>query len=496
MFEYLYDKRFMFKVLAVYTSLAVLSKFTGGIAALMIIPVILWSMAAKKSEWLFASMFFLPLATCTNQLLIKKTAITLGAYRGFLALLGGCMVMTLFGRKRGLFMMPFYGIFAYIAYMFIPSTLGWAPFVSYFKLALFISVFFGFAAIASRVMTDERANIPRLRSVMLAFGIYFFVYSLILLVAAPGMAYMNRDDLTEAELLANLASGGVSLFKGMSQHSQVMGPMAAMGAVLFMGDYIFSVRRHFWLYDMLIAACMICLWKSSSRTAMGTAIIGFAVIGWSLMSARGLSARWKQTVMNLGWGAVLLGLVSVLAVPSLRERVFGFIMKYGGNQVQISQLTIEDVLKSREAKLEGAIANWKQSPTIGNGFQVSEDMKAVHDIRMLVTMPVEKSTWVYANLEEGGVIGSLIFAIWVAATLFALWRRHVHIGLACFIAMLALNMGEYTIFSLSYTGAVIWVMVFAGAVMDSQRYRLEKLNRFIEAEQEAMFLQMLEEGRM
>ena len=486
----------MVQVLSLYTVLAAVSKFTGGIAALGIIPVILWSLMSKKSDWLFASMFYLPLATCTNQQIIMKTALTLGAYRGFLALLGGCMVLTLFGRKRGLFMMPFYGIFAYIAYMAIPSALGWSPFVSFFKLALFIAVFFGFAAIASRVMTDERVYIPRLRSVMLAFGIYFYIYSIVLLVVAPSMAYMSRADMTEAELLANLSEGAVSLFKGMSQHSQVMGPMAAMGAVLFMGDYIFSVRRHFWLYDAIILSCMFCVWKSSSRTAMGTALIGFAVIGWTLMGARGLGTRWKQAVMNIGFGCIFALLFASIAITPVRERIYGFITKYSGNQITLSAMSMETILESREAKLEGAIENWKKSPAIGNGFQVSEDMKSVHKLKELITMPVEKSTWVYANLEEGGVIGSIIFFVWVVIAFFALRRRHVHIGLACFVAMLALNMGEYTMFSLSYTGAVIWVMVFAGAVMDSQRYRLEKLNRFIEAEQEAMFLAMLEEGRM
>ena len=59
------------------------------------------------------------------------------------------------------------------------------------------------------------------------------------------------------------------------------------------------------------------------------------------------------------------------------------------------------------------------------------------------------------------------------------------------VAMLAMNMGEYTMFSLSYTGAVIWAVVIAGCVMDSQRYKLTQIQKFEKMQQDMAFQQQM-----
>lgn len=493
----LYDKKFLKQLLVLFVGVAALCKVSGGMAIAVVFPVIFWAISQKRSEWLLAMLFYLPLATCTNQELIPKTAGSLMIIRGGMVSLGAIMTFMVFGRHKGLFIAPLLGILGYVFYMFVPSMMGWAPLVSFFKLFLFIFMFLGYASIGGLIMTDQRDNIPKVRSAMMAFGIYIAVFSVILLIVRPGMAYMSRDDMTEAELLANLAGGAVSLFKGMTQHSQVMGPMAAMICVLFAGDYLFSVRRHLWIYDVIIACAMVCLWKSSSRTAMGTVLIGLMVLGWCFMGARGIGSKWKRIVLNLAVVAGIMGVLAVIAVAPLRESLLGFVLKYGGSDSQaVKMMTTEDILASRQSKLDGALYNWRKSPVIGNGFQVSEDMSSVKSIKEMITMPVEKSTWVYANLEEGGVVGSLIFVVWVMMAFFALRRRHVYVGLSCFVAMIVLNLGEYTIFSLSYTGAVVWCVVIAGCVMDSQRYKLEKLNHIKASEQEAAFLAMMRAGEM
>lgn len=460
-------------MLIFFIGMLVACKFTNSAAYIITLPIAFWAISTKNSTWLFAMLLYMSTSLCTNTFFIPKTGMMVQMQRGEMCILGLFMLMTIFGQKKALFMTPFFGMFFYLVYMIPVSAQGWAPIVSYLKLLLTFLVFFGFYGMAARVIVDERNNINKIRSVVVCYGIYMMVLS-VFLWPFPSISQLNRAELTDAEMWARL-SESVSLFKGMTQHSQVLGPLAAMVGVITLGDYLFSVRKHFWLYDIIIACSLFCLVKSSSRTAMGGLIAGWGILAICFLRARGFSARWKSVVTQLGTAAIALGILSVLLVAPVRERVLGFVLKYGGQEAKLSMMTTEDILKTRQGKIDECIENWKKSPMIGNGFQVSEDMKYIKSTKDLLSAPVEKSTWIYAVLEEGGVIGEIIFCLWVLSVIILLGKRHAHIGLAGFVTFITLNLGEFTLFSLSYSGATMWALMFAGCVMDSQRYKLERI---------------------
>ena len=108
---------------------------------------------------------------------------------------------------------------------------------------------------------------------------------------------------------------------------------------------------------------------------------------------------------------------------------------------------------------------------VGNGFQVSEDMKGLQVGLSTLSAPVEKSVWISAILEEGGVLGFIIFCGFVVMVWVKLLKWRAYIGLSAFFVLMMTNLGEFTIFSLSYTGGLLWAMVFAGLVLDSVRIR-------------------------
>lgn len=467
-----FDWKTLKQVLGFFTVMLLACKVTNSVAYIVTLPIAFWAISTRNSVWLFTMLLYMSASLCTNTFFIPKTGFMVQMQRGEMCILGAFMLLTIFGQKKVLFLTPFLGMFIYLLYMIPVSLQGWAPVISMMKLVLTFFVFFGFYGMAVRVSVDERQNINRIRSVVIAYGVYMIVYS-VLTWPVPSISQLGAADLTAADIAARLEN--ISLFKGMTQHSQVLGPFAAMVGVITLGDYLFSVRKHFWLYDLILASCCFCLFKSSSRTALAGMIAGWGIIWFNFMRARGLKVRWKAAVTQIGTTAIVLGVLATLLVGPVRERVLGFVVKYGGKNVKLSMITAEDVLSSRQAKLDGCIANWKKSPYIGNGFQVSEEMQAITDFKELLTAPVEKSTWVYAILEEGGTIGEIIFCLWVLAVIILLAKRHAHIGLAGFVTLITLNMGEFTIFSLSYSGATMWALTFAGCVLDSQRYKLERI---------------------
>lgn len=464
------------KLLFFFCGMLVACKLTTSVAYIVTLPIALWAISRRNSVWLFAMLLYMSTSLCTNTFFIPKTGLMVQMQRAEMCILGVIMVMSIFGQKQALFLSPFMGMMPYLVYMIPVSAQGWAPVVSFMKLFLCFFVFFGFYGMAARVYVDERENINKIRSVVICYAIYMIVLS-VFLWPFPSITQLSIADMTEAEILARVES--ISLFKGMTQHSQVLGPLAAMVAVIVLGDYLFSVRKHFLLYDIILLACMFCLIKSSCRTAMGGLVAGWGILAIKFINAQGFKKQWKQKVTQIGTVAFLAITLSIILVGPVRDRVLGFVLKYGGrDSVAVKMMKTEDILASRQGKIDDCIANWRRSPVVGNGFQVSESMSQIKDFKTLLSAPVEKSTWIFAILEEGGVIGELIFCLWVLTVIVLLSRRHAHIGLACFMTLITLNLGEFTIFSLSYSGATLWALTFAGSVLDSQRYKLARIIKF------------------
>ena len=456
-------------------------KAVGGIGFAITLPLVFWAFSRDRSERLYFWLLMMAVMITSNGKIIPFDSTFAIVQRATLMILATLIVLKTAGRGLHPYLRPLTGFLFYIFYMACVSWMGWCPVVSYLKIFLIVFVWMGYLGICNRVMMDERDRIGMVRAAMILFACWVFFGS-VALYPFPEISQMNKYDLDASELA--LASQSLSLFQGMCRHSQLLGPVCAMIGTLVFGDYLYSIRRNSWLYNALLLCCVFCIYKTSSRTAMASFIIGVLTLLYFFMRSRGFQARWKMRVLTFAFIGGLAAIIGLAFVSSVRERALGFVLKYGGNDLaKISQMTAEDILSSRQGKIEGCIANFKANPVFGNGFQVSEDMKgmtlsrggtATSGMASFLSAPVEKSTWIYAVPEEGGIIGMAIFLIWILYVCFSLIRYHAYIGLSCFIAQLAVNMGEFGIFSLSYVGAVTWACVFAGCVMDSQRYKLER----------------------
>ena len=174
---------------------------------------------------------------------------------------------------------------------------------------------------------------------------------------------------------------------------------------------------------------------------------------------------------------VIVLLVAAMGSSSVQNKISGFIFKRSDQSGEKRELS--DVLSSRQGLMEVALVNFKHSPFIGNGFQVSDNMAYEKRTRLLdyLSAPIEKGVWVYAVLEEGGIVGFALFAGFLICAFFKLKARKAYVAASMLAVISASNMGEFSFFSMSYSGGLQWTMVFAAAIMDGKRLQNEQQQR-------------------
>ena len=468
-----YDLKTFVRCLLALIGIAIMLKVSAGWGFAIIFPLMISAAVSDKPERLLFVLMLMITATIANPYFFPKSGGFGLMLRVAMMLLSLMMLTQIAGRRSSSTLKPLLLILVYVAYMIIPSAMGWQPLISFMKILLYVSVFLAYYGVTNRLVNHGRADSKKIRSVFLCVA-SFFIFGSILLIPFPGIGQMGAEEYLKA-----LESGTplLSLFKGMANHSQMLGPLAAtFGTVLF-ADLVFSVRRKDKLYLALLACVPILIWKTSSRTAMGSLLAGVFFVLFFFMRARGVRIRWKSKVMGVVIGLFALLAIAVIAVPSARTSAMQFALKFG--DVQEKGLTMENVTASRAGRWELSLYYFRKSPAFGNGFQVSEDMQRlkVDSLSRLVSAPVEKGTWVVAILEEGGALGMAIFVIFILVVMSHLLSRHAYIGASAFFVMLVVNLGEFTVFSMTAIGGLLWACVFIGVALDVTRMSEQERDR-------------------
>lgn len=455
----LWDTKFLIQLGVWMALLFVACKFTEGWAFALLIPVVILFIATANSTGLLFVIMLSAFSIGFNSFFISKTFGFVLCQKILMVSAAAFLSVQVFGRRQSRIVTPFLGIFPYLIFIFASSQVGWSPVISNLKLLLYVTIYFAFYGCAVRAM-NERVNVRRVRSMLLVIAI-FIVYGSFLIWPFTGISYMGSE-----EILLN--QDVKSLFKGTTCHSQTLGVIGALLGVLLFSDWLFVIQKKSRLYLSLLVGTVILVYASASRTAMATFVFGIAFACWCAMQKNRVNRKWKSKVLTTLGALSVLGACCVLAVPQFREKAVGFILKRAGTDNFVSK---ESIMSSRQFKLDEALYHWHQSPLIGNGFQVSEDMRDVRisGIKNMLSAPVEKSTWTYAILEEGGVIGMILFVGFVLGATILLVKREAYVTATMFTSFLMSNMGEFTIFSMSGGGGMIWSLVFFATVLDFKK---------------------------
>ena len=457
-----YDKKALAKGFFLCLFLLLVCKFSHSAAFAVLVPMTLFLFMMKKNVAIMSVAFFSTLSLVLSEFFIEKTMIFAISQKILLLMLSVLLLPSFCAIRHSRVQSSLLFLFWYLLYMLIVSQFGWSPVISNLKMLLFVMVFICYYGISLKLINDKTITESNIRTPILVFVLLLVVGS-VLVSPFPQISQLRYERL----LLR--ADAGVSLFTGITNHSQALGPIMAILSVFLFADLVFSIQKSDKLYIVLLILCPYLIYKTSSRTAMGSYLIGMMFVSFiALHCKRFIQSRGRRSVVNSIFLIGFLGVISIFLVPSIREKATLFIAKANED---VSELTTESIMRSREAVLNNALYNWRMKPITGNGFQVSqlyENVK-INSIKDMISAPVEKSTWTYAVLEEGGVIGFVIFLIFILINIGLMLKRNAYIGASLFFTFIIINLGEFTIFSMSGVGGLYWLLVFLGLVIDEKR---------------------------
>jgi len=470
----IYDLRALKKYAIILGAFTVLSYLTRGYIFAVLPVMVFFAVSRGKLVDLLLWVMVLSFTGVSNPFIFPKTSMTFVIARLSLFAVAGILAFRVFGRRNALIVSPFIGVFFYIGWAAIVSLQGYEPIVSYLKIVLFIPIYIALYAVANEITASTRVNAKAVRSAILAI-VSLVVFGSFALIPFPGLSQFHAFRAQDAAMAARMAAEGTSLFMGLTNQPQALGPMLGVLLTVVFGDLVFSVKRWEPIYVALLGIGAVLLFKTSSRTGMGTFIAGIAMVMWLFSHARAVDTRWKGKVVSALFLFGIVGFVAMLAVPKVRNKVLGFMLKVNTQnvEVQTSDITLENLSSSRQMLVESAWENFKRKPFTGNGFQVSAEMQFEKRSTLMEYMsaPIEKGVWVTAILEEGGLMGFLLFAGFLVVCFALLVKRHAYIGAGALWVFAVVNLGEFNFFSMSYTGGFEWALVFAAVILDGQRMK-------------------------
>lgn len=441
-------------------------KLTGGAGFVVLILVLIGALAKNSMRGIFFCLLLTGVVTFTNSFIAPKDMVFSFANRIVYLLASVVLGLKALTVRRSPLLTPFFALFGYCAYMGVVSSAGWAPLISYLKLFLFVVTTIAFFSVAKiYIVEEERAS--GLRNIVLAIALFWVLGSLCL-IPFPGIAKVGAQQAIEQ----GLPVSAMGLFTGITNSPQALGPLlAAMSAILF-ADLLFVLKRWDAIYIAVLLGIPVLIYYSSSRTAMGTYLVGMFFVVMCFLFSRQLHSTWKAKAMTVLFGVFLVGGVCFVVSPQIREATARFALKYVAKDAKL-EITSENLLKTRQGLMDEALENFSESPVIGNGFQVSKVMeqREINDISDFLSAPIEKGVWITAILEEGGIIGFMLFLIFLILAFSTLLSRGAVSASAVLIVLVVSNFGEFSMFSMTGMGGIMWALVFTALVLDAARIR-------------------------
>jgi len=416
---------------------------------------ILVVMTFRSPELAFKALLIMWLGLMTNQMLVPKSLVWTPCRLVLPLLSFARFSFDLIALRTSLFSKVFYTSFVvYCLIMAMCSVIsGWYTLIALSKLLNFWICFS--AVFAGAVVLVRRR-----------FDIGEWLVSLI--IASTVMA-----------LVAIAVNGGIvqvregvqsTHFGGAFLHPNCHGSYAAMFVVALVMVFTFTRYRNRWIVWPLLAAWLLFMVWSKSRTAFVS--VAFGMLTLFPFLATSVRTKWirrvsisRPTAVVVGVGALVLLVIANIAVDNaIGNALVTFINKSSRlSDTGELELNINSVVFSRVGKMEESMANFRENPVFGIGFQVMKTQFFIQNAT-LFTAPAEKGFLPSAVLEEGGVVGAFFFVVFIASLLLTFVVERNTPALVMFMTFMGSTMTEVSIFSTGGSGGFAWAMVAAAYV--------------------------------
>ena len=329
--------------------------------------------------------------------------------------------------------------------------------VSFLKLGVFI-----YGAYAIMLATDMGRFSGSDLTVWFCSLVLFYVAGN-LLAYGLGVGYVIRETIYDTG--ANMTLG----LSGMTNHPQAQGPLSAISFVYAFCVFLFTPYRARWVMGVVAPVLLVLCYMSAARTGLFAALIAVGlVVGLAFMMRSG-RARVRMNISTSQ--IVFIGLLAVVGLilveaatgAAITQKVSDFALKSirsgdGGT------MSFYAVFESRMPLIESSWRVFVQRPWTGIGFGTSIDPQFVANAT-LFSAPTEKGFLPTALLEEVGIIGALLFAVFLIAFFVHYWKIRNIIALGMMACLLLLNLGEMMFFALGGMGLYSWSLIGAGIAL-------------------------------
>ena len=455
------------RALVVISAIFGLCRVTMGVVAVLVALMGMYFALQRKPGYLAVCYVLFPVFTVFNRVIVGiNPAFLMMARIGNLIMITA-MLLTgagFTGRMRE--RLPIAWMFAYCFVACLSSVDGWMPLISYLKITQFVLFLLGLLFV-SRILQQSDQGLYQLRCIFMAISIIFLVGSLITRFI-PSIGFSSYLDslasygieISGTELAV---STGLVLFNGMTCHSQMLAPVVSMMSAWVLCDMLLVEKRISILHVSLLAIAPALLYMSRSRGGLLELI---AVLGTALFVCVP-RARLLQVVKNRLFSMLFVFSVVLIMLGVLGEMRNQAISKWirktediGGDTRSLK----EAFTGSRRALIDYNLSDFKLNPILGKGFQVIRGMEQAYRAKLITwySASIEKGVTPYVILGETGIMGAIVFLIFLISFYATCLKRRYLTLLTTFTCVLVSNLADSTLFSPAGLGGFLWIASCVG----------------------------------
>lgn len=471
-------------------------KFTKGFAVVGVLLYAIQAAATQKLGKALACYVLFPLLVVMNPYICSIGGMGQAFLKiGFMIQTG--MLVLAAGQRRGNEALPMAGLWIYLVVSIFSSIFGYAPLISVMKLINFAMFLVGLG-FGLRNIHQRPKDLMFLRRFLLAIAVIIIFGSLATAFLFPGIGYFRGvDDIIKVygvqaagEFVKN--DMGMGLLCGITNQSQCLAPLTAVTMTWVLCDMMFIEKRVSKLHLALFVASIPLVYMTRSRCALLASTVGFCAVSMFCFRYLSVSPRVKKALRGMFSGFVFLVLIAA-AVSEFKDHSVTRLVRKTDDLAGDDRSLVTAFTQSRQGLVEMSLHDFRQNPFIGKGFQVMEYFQYIYSPTQIVwSAPVEKGVLPVMILGEAGILGAVVFLVFLVSFYGVCMTRKYAVTGGLFTVYLATNLGEATFFSTGGAGGILWIMALVGGFTIDM---IVKHERQLKA-QEGMFGPMMPPPRM
>ena len=392
-------------------------------------------------------------------------------------------------RRRGNNIIPIGGLYLYCLVALFSSVGGWCPPVSYLKLLNFLVFIMGIH-VGMRNIQLYPNDLQTLRTGLLVLCV-FIVLGSIAVIPFPAIGYsMFIDQQSQWRMIQDAEAfienyEGIKLYSGVLNHSQSLAPCVVACVVWLFMDMFLVEKKASALHLALIAMAPILLYMTRSRIGLLGFVVALTLVYLFVVPKVQLAPNMRKRLRALFSMVVFMCIVGAVASEIRNESITKWLRKTEDVEVSLSSHEIIDAItSSRRMLVEQNLYDFRQNPIFGKGFQTAQWHEDAYKFGQITfySAPIEKGVLPLMVLGETGVVGAVVFAMFLIVFYSTCIRKRYLATAISMTVFLTLNMAEASFFSPGGMGGALWVLLIAGGFcidMNALSYRLisdESLN--------------------